>query len=270
MGYSRHNGVYTLVGCKPSGQINNRLMRLLTTFILLTICLTTKGQTILTQKKDGIRIDTLIQPELGRMQKTPPDGLNGYIDTKIKYTNSTGNSIIIQNSLPLGGIGFTDNTGISFRHRLFWTHVINEADTPLELTITFPADSIALPEKNSYVKVFLHPDGVTQESKTLFDDGKAKDFAGKLFGDTTKLKSLCHIPTKIQKIIKPKEAILFCTVVLRHNPKGVNSPRAGFVLKQQGLFYKIPDLGSTLIPCGNIVFKNRGYSKKNKASTQHW
>jgi hypothetical protein len=226
-------------------------MKLLTTFTLLTICLTAIGQTILTKKEDEFRIDTLIQPIHGRIQKT-----YGNIDTEIKYTHSTGNSIIIQNSLPLGGSGFTDVSGIRFGHRLFWTRVINEADTPLELTITFPADSFALPGKDSYMKVFLHPDGLTQESKTLFDGRKARDFAGKLFWDTTRLKSLCHIPTKIQKTIKPKEAILFYAVVLRHHQQSINSPRAGFVLKQQGLFYKITEFGSTLIPCGSIVFKN--------------
>ena len=231
-------------------------MKLLTTFTLLTICLTAIGQTILTKNEDGFRIDTLIQPILGRMQKTPPDVSCGNIDTEIKYTHSTGNSIIIQNSGPLGGIGFTDDSGIRFGHRLFWTRVINEANTPLELTITFPADSFALPGKDSYMKVFLHPDGFTQESKTLTDGRKATDFAGKLFWDTTRLKSLCHIPTKIQKTIKPKEAILFYTVVLRHHQQGINSPRAGFVLKQKGLFYKITEFGSSLIPCGSIVFKN--------------
>jgi hypothetical protein len=62
--------------------------------------------------------------------------------------------------------------------------------------------------------------------------------------------------TKLQKTIKPKEALLFYTVVLRHHQRGINSPRAGFVLKQQGLFYKITEFGSALIPCGQIVFKD--------------
>jgi hypothetical protein len=234
----------------------DRIMKLLTTFTLLTIYLTAVGQTILTKKEDGFRTDTLIQPILSRIQMTPPENSYGNIDTEIKYTHSAGNSIIIQNSGPRGGSGFTDVSGIRFGHRLFWTRVINEADTPLELTITFPADSFALSGKDSYMKVFLHPDGLAQESKTLFDGGKATDFAGKLFWDTTSLKSLCHIPTKLQKTIKPKEAILFYTVVLRHHQKSINSPRAGFVLKQQGLFYKITEFGSALIPCGNIVFKN--------------
>jgi hypothetical protein len=231
-------------------------MRLLVTFTLLTICLTAIGQTFPTKKDSWFHVDTLIEPILDRRQKTLPEGSYGNIDTEIKYTVSKGNSVIIQNSGPRGGSGFTDVSGIRFGHRVFWTRVINEADTPLELTITFPADSFALPGPDSYMKVFLHPDGLIQESKTSFDGGKATDYAGKLFWDTTSLKSLCHIPTKLQKTINPKEALLFYTVVLRHHQGVINSPRAGFVLKQEGLFYKITEFGSASIPCGEIVFKN--------------
>jgi hypothetical protein len=230
-------------------------MRLLTTFTLLTICVSAIGQTTPTKRDSWFRVDTLIVPILERRYKTLPKGSYG-IDTEIKYTDSTGNSVIIQNSGPRGGGGFIDDSGIRFGHRVFWTRVFNEADTPLELTITFPADSFALPEPDSYMKVFLHPDGMTQESTTSFDGGKATDYALKLFQDTTSLKSLCHIPTKLQKTINPKGALLFYTVVLRHHRRGISSPRAGFVLKHQDLFYKITEFGSVLIPCGQIVFKN--------------
>lgn len=188
-------------------------------------------------------------------KKTLPEGSYGNIDTEIKYTDATGNSVIIQNSGPRGGWGFTDATGIRFGHRVFWTRVINEANTPLELTITFPADSFALPDPDSYMKVFLHPDGLTQESKTSFDGRKATDYALKLFLDTTSLKSLCHIATKLQRTINPKGELLFYTVVLRHHQRGINSPRAGLVLRQQGLFYTITEFGSALIPCGQVAFK---------------
>jgi hypothetical protein len=241
--------------CAQAKTIDNGLMRLLITFTLLTICLTAIGQTTSTNDNSWFRIDTLIAPILDRRQKTLPEGVYGNIDTEIKYTDSIGNRVIIQNSGPRGGWGFTDVSGIRFGHRVFWTRVINEADTPLELTITFPADSFALPGPDSYMKVFLHPDGLTQESKISFNGWKATDYAGKLFQDTTSLKSLCHIPTKLQKTINPKGALLFYTVVLRHHQRGINSPRAGFVLKKRGLFYKITEFGSALIPCGQIVFK---------------
>lgn len=198
-------------------------MRLLITFTLLRICLTAIGQTTSIKENSWFRVDTLIKPILGR-SRTLPAGLYGNIDTEIKYTDSIGNSVIIQNSGPRGGWEFTDASGIRFGHRVFWTRVINEDDTPLELTITFPADSFVLPGPDSYTKVFLHPDGLTQENKISFDSGKATDYALNLFRDTTSLKSLRHIPTKLQKTINPEGALLFYTVVLRHHRNGINSP----------------------------------------------
>jgi hypothetical protein len=65
---------------KPSGQIND--MRLLTTFILLTICLTATGQTSPTRN---------------------------WVDSEVKYTASPGKVVILQNSLPKGGGGYTDS-----------------------------------------------------------------------------------------------------------------------------------------------------------------
>jgi hypothetical protein len=224
-------------------------MRPLTTLALLTICLTAIGQTPQPRRDSGFRIDTLFAKSDSR-QKNLTSYSYGNIDTEIMYTDSAGNGVVIVNSGPRGGWQFTDATGIRFGYRVFWTRVINEAATPLELTITFPADSFPLPSPDSYMKVFLHPDTMTQYGEISFDDAR------KQFEDTTLLKSFCHTPTKLQRTINPKESCLFYTVVLRHHQRVINSPRAGFVLKQQGLFYKIiPEFGSALIPCGQIVFK---------------
>jgi len=220
-------------------------------FILLTIYLTAIGQTSPTKKENRFRVDSLFAKD-GKRQRTP---LTNYsyvnVDTEIEYTDSTGSSVIIQNSGPRGGRGFTDATGIKFGYRVFWTRIINEAATPLKLTISFPADSFPLPSPDSYMEVFLHPDTMTQDGEASFDDGR------KQFADTTLLKSFCHTPTTLQRTINPNESYLFYTVVLRHHQLSINSPRAGFVLKQQDLFYRIaPEFDSALIPCGQIVFKN--------------
>ena len=199
---------------KPSRQISETLMRLLTTFILLTICLTAIGQTFSTKKA------LTFYP-------------GKYIDTESRYTDSTGIVVIIQNSAPKG-IGYTDPTGKNFGGRIFWTRVINETSIPLELTINFPADSFAmLPSPDSYLKVFLPPDTMTL--KSFLDTG-------------------INQPTMLQRTINPKEACLFYIGVLFQGSKeGV--ARAGLVLKEQDLFYRINLLGSALIPCGQIVFK---------------
>lgn len=124
-------------------------MRLLTTLTLIAICLTAIRQTCPAKNDSWFRVDTLIANFASN--KKMDDGqntLNSYswdIHTEIKYTYSTGKVVTIQNSGPRGGRGFTDATGIRFGYRVYCTRVVNEADTPLELTITFPADSFPLP-----------------------------------------------------------------------------------------------------------------------------
>lgn len=112
-------------------------MRLLITAILLTIYLTTTGQKLLT-----------------KMPLTFYPGT--YIDTEYRYMDSTGLSVIIQNSYPAwGGFLFNDSSettvytytnagGKKFGCAVFWYRIINETDSPLELTLNFPADSFAI------------------------------------------------------------------------------------------------------------------------------
>ena len=176
--------------------------------------------------------------------------LNSYswdIHTEMKYTYSTGKVVTIQNSGPRGGRGFTDANGVKFGYRVFCTRVINESATPLELTITFPADSFPLPSPDSYMKVFLLPDTMTHVKEISPDyDANLKSF----------YEAVLHTLPNLQRIINPKEAYLFHIVVLRHHTRNA-VPRGGFALKGQDLFYRI-SVGSqsALIPCGQIVFKN--------------
>jgi len=191
----------------------------------LTICLTAIGQTFSAKKA------LTFYP--------------GNIDTESRYTDSTGIAVIIQNSFP-EGIGYTDPTGKNFGGRIFWTRVINETSTPLELTINFPADSFAmLPD--SYLKVFLPPDTMTldKEKLNVYDETGLKSF----------LDTAINKPTMLQRTINPKEACLFYIAVLFLG-KREGVARAGLVLKERELFYRINLLGSALIPCGQIVFKN--------------
>lgn len=207
------------------------------------------GQTSPKKKDCWFRVDTLFanKTKMHNGQKALTSYSYGYIDNEVKYTDSTGKGVVIQNSLPKGGRGFTDSTGNKFGYRVFWTRVINEAATPLELAINFPADSFPVPSPDAYMKVFLPPDTMTQDKEALFDYGAT--------GLKSFYNTVLHTPTMLQRTINPKEAYVFYIVVLRH--KGVGgTPRGGLVLKEQGLFYKIsPEFGSALIPCGQIVFK---------------
>src|SRR5688572_6317377 len=135
-------------------------MRLLTAFTLLTICLIAIVLTFPTKKDKRQKTLTNYHP-LTNYPST-------YVDTESKYTDSTGIVVIIQNSIPRGE-GYTDSAGKTFEVRIFWTRVINETDTPLELTINFPAE--ILRSTDSYLKVFLPQDAMTLDKETLWSYG---------------------------------------------------------------------------------------------------
>ena len=122
--------------------------------------------------------------------------------------------VTIQNSLPKGGPYF-DPTGKNFGYRIFWTRVINETASPLELTINFPGDSFAIfPQAGAYLKLFLPPDTMTLHKQWDFDFGAT---GLKSFLDTAFSK-----PTMLQRTINPKEECLFYITPLFY-------PRGGFV-----------------------------------------
>ena len=205
---------------KPLGQIKD--MRLLTTFILLTICFAAIGQTSPTRN---------------------------WVDSEVKYTDSPGKGITIQNSLPKGGGVYTNSIGKKYSYVVFWARVINESDSPVELIMKFPADTLAIfPSPDSHIKIFLPPDSMTLDKVQLGDYGlNLQSFLDAGFNK----------PSTLQRTINPKEEYLFYIPVLFYEARGTT--RTALVLKGQDLFFRIsvsPDVDSKLIPCGQLVFKN--------------
>jgi len=165
-----------------------------------------------------------------------------YIDTEYRYTDSTGINVIVQNSLRKGG-QYIDPTGKDFFSVIYWYRIINETATPLELTINFPADSFATsPSPDSYLKAFLPLDTMALGKEGLYAYGAT---GLKSFLDTGLNK-----PTMLQRIINPKDALLFYIGVLYYQAYAPS--RAELVLKGKDVFYKI---GGIEIPCGQITFK---------------
>jgi hypothetical protein len=172
-------------------------------------------------------------------------------------SETTSAGVIIQNGLPKGGgsldlsgtIGYTDFMGRRFAHAIFWTRVVNETATPFTLAINFPSDSFAISSSpDSYVKIFLPPGAMTLDKQSLYNYG--------LTGLKSFLDTGFYKPTGLQRTINPKEECVFYVAALGHGEGG--GVRAGLVLKEQELFYRIRivPIGSALIPCGKIVFKN--------------
>jgi hypothetical protein len=165
------------------------------------------------------------------------------------HVKENGKNIIIKNSFPKGAT-YTHPSGKRFGYRIFWTSVINETASPLELTINFPADSFAIfPQSNSHLlKLFLLPNTMTPAKESLYNYG---------FGLESFLDTAFYKPTMLHRTILPKGECLFNIVLLLIAPNN-GAVRTGLVLKGQDLFYSISigkQLDSALIPCGQIVFK---------------
>lgn len=195
-------------------------------FFIFTGFLALDSRHISTNKNSSIPSTTHIDTIKGVMIQNHGKKGNGHLD-------STGKN------------GYNDPAGKNFAYVIFWTRVINETATPLELTINFPADSFAIPRlSHAYVKLFLPPHAMTLDKEPLYDYGLT---GLKYFLDTSFNK-----PTMLRRTINPTEDSLFYIVAISDGYNGTS--RAGLVLKGQTLFYRISMLDS-LIACGHIVLK---------------
>jgi len=160
-------------------------------------------------------------------------------------TETKSEGVLIQNSFPKGGLRYIDSSGNEFVYAIFWTRIVNETATPLELTINFPADSLAISTPpNNYLKLFLPPETMTPGKVSMFNYGlDLKSFLDISF----------HKPTSLQKTINPKGECVFYIATLSYMPYN-GAVRAGLILKGRDLFYKINMLDS-LVPCGQVVVK---------------
>lgn len=205
--------------------------------------------------KVAVGIETVDSTKNNNDQLSLKHDLERYIYTDTLYRYSTGKGITIQNSYPKGGMiepdgtQYSDPTGKKYPLVVFWTRIINETTTPLELNIDFPADSIPIySPPDSYIKLFLPTDKMTFDKLSMFNYG----ITGlKFFLDTN-----LNNATMLQRTINPNEEYVFYVALLANLPS--NGPvRAGLVLKEQDFFYStnIDTIGSKLIPCGQFIFK---------------
>lgn len=172
--------------------------------------------------------------------------LNKAIYTKYEYSDSKGGSLIIENSLPKGGMKYTDPKGKEYVYVVFWTQINNQTVNPLELKMDFPVHSYevsALP--GQYFKILLPPNEMTYEKIPLFNYG-LKDLNSFLDKNIDKSSSL-------KRTINPKQSSSFYVVLLCVTKGAHGTLRTGLSLKGQNLFYTINDRE---IHCGNINLKD--------------
>lgn len=161
-------------------------------------------------------------------------------------SETLSNGVRIQNSFPKGVARHRDFLGNNFVYVTFWTRIMNETATPLELTIDFPADSFAIPSMpQSYSKLFLLPYTMTVDKQELYNYG--------LTDLTFFLNDVFYKSTSLQRTIPPNKEYAFYCIMLSYMPEE-RLVRAGFILKGHELFYRINSLDPEVIPCGKILF----------------
>ena len=182
---------------------------------------------------------------------SPIHNLDQFIYTDTLYSTSTGKGITIQNSLPKGGMiepggtQYSDSSGKRYAFAVFWTRIINETTTPLELNISFPADSFAIfTPANSYLKLFLPTDTFSYHELSSFNYG--------LSGVKSFLDANFNKPTELQKTIEPNEEHVFYVATLSYQASG--TPRGALILKENDLYYSmsLAPNGSGTVYCGKI------------------
>lgn len=179
------------------------------------------------------------------------------IYTEYKYVDSNNGTVTLQNSLPKGGMKYTDVNGEVYSYVVFWTRIINQTDKTLELNINFPLDSFEVPSlSDKYFKILLPSDSFTLEKAPLF-----------LYG-LTDLESFLdkniHKQASLNRIIKPTESngLYFVMLCLSEGAKG--TLRREIKIKDGNLYYRIKVDGSNSktkssdkeILCGSINLKN--------------
>lgn len=196
------------------------------------------------------RTDSIRTNKLGDWNKKP-----GFQDFKLAppewYSETTHEGVIIQNSFPKGGpLNSLDRKRFKHSHLVFFTRITNETSSPLQLTISFSADSFPIPAApDTFMKLFLPTDTMTLAKQILYSYG------------VTGLESILDSPPPniLQRTINPAEDFLFYVVGIfyktsdtaRDDDRGGN--RAELVLKGQELFYRMPPQ-LDFLPCGRIIF----------------
>jgi hypothetical protein len=213
---------------------------------LMSVFLTFCGQNQTKSPKETIKAET-------KDKVTSPGGDEHNIHTKYEYADSIGKRLIIQNSLPKGGIKYTDSNGEVYVYAVFWTRIINETDNPLELKIDFPVNSYEIPSlPGKYYKILVPPDTMTIDKEPLFNHGLAdiEPFLDKRI----------HKSSSLKRTINPKGSSGFYVVILSLVEGAHGTMRTGLSLKGQDLFYRIKNDGSKSntkssdkeINCGSI------------------
>tara|TARA_R110001583_G_scaffold9203_1_gene43441 strand:- start:211 stop:897 length:687 start_codon:yes stop_codon:yes gene_type:complete len=214
--------------------------------IIATIVFFSCGQENRSPKdKITTEIETLESIKTNEEPRSQDENHKKFLDTEYRYNDNSGNRIIIQNSLPKGGLEYNDPNGENYIYAIFWTRIINETNNPFELSIEIPSSQFVHGLSfDNYFKIFVSNKEMDIDKLSLLNYG---------------LRSLNDIldnnlqkPSSLQKTIMPNNISSFYFVTLFKRGLG-GTVRAGLNVKNGNLFYK---LNNTEIPAGQVNIKN--------------
>jgi hypothetical protein len=226
-------------------KLNKTLIILITATVALFSCTQNSKSTSEKVKKDLAPVQS---SENVTEEESPSIFDSQYIHTRYEYEDS----IIIENSLPRGGLRYTDTAGNSFVYTIFWTRLSNQSASPLEFQINFPADSLPLTaSSDTYFKLVLPRNKVERTQKALINydmsNSTTTDLSEKdpiynygLTNLESVLDQRLHKPSSFHRITQPKDTVSFYVISLFN--KGVKGRvRTGLSLEEQELIYTVND-----------------------------
>lgn len=154
-----------------------------------------------------------------------------FIDSQFEYSDSIGNSLLVQNSFPKGGQKYTDPEGNKYTYAVFWTRISNRTNQNLRINLNLPTEAQSLTSSPEIrFNLILAPVSMSEDKIHQMNYGLSNiDF----ILDNT----LGQVPEFDQKI-QPNESEMFYMIVL--TSQGIDGTiRSSLQLENQDLIYHI-------------------------------
>lgn len=166
------------------------------------------------------------------------------------YRETENKGIIIQSSYPKGD-RYVDSKGKEFGVGIFWSRVVNETNTPVELEVNFTGEEWTTPSMSVTLGVSLLSDTMLLDKVSQYSYG---------IRDLRTVLDAGLQPTRLRRTIKPQEDWFFYVMIIPNSKPNVPTKGGGtrteLILKDSKLFYEVRlDDESLSIPCGDLVFK---------------
>ena len=112
-------------------------------FVVTTVLFSCRQETQSTTDIVIKNLETSITTEKFKSQKGEVISIDEYIDTRFEYADDTGKYLIIENSLPKGGLKYTYPNGEEYVYAIFWARITNETANPFNAPATSTEESCA-------------------------------------------------------------------------------------------------------------------------------